>query len=75
MRKNTYAAMPMVEVVAPDGSKSLWAAAIAYVDAIELVKKEIPPDYTATLSTRPLTLEHRRWLEGLSWGEVRRLEP
>jgi hypothetical protein len=73
MKKNIYAATPMVEVIAPDGTKSLWAAAIAHVDAVELVKNEIPTGHTATLSNRRLTLDHR--LEGLRWGEARRVEP
>jgi len=36
---NTRVAIPMVEVTAPDGSKSFWVAAVAHRDAVETVKK------------------------------------
>ena len=41
---------PMVAVVAPDGSKEYWIAALEYKDAVAAVKKCIPADYRAELS-------------------------
>ena len=44
---------PLVEVTAPDGSKSLWAAiAIPHKEAVAAVKKMIPPGYIVELSVR-----------------------
>ena len=46
----------MVEVTAPDGTKSLWAAAVAPSAAVEAVKKMITPDHIATLSSQRLPI-------------------
>lgn len=35
MKKTNRFGMPVVEVTAPDGSKSLWAVAVAYGAAVE----------------------------------------
>src|SRR5258705_3325487 len=55
MRK-VHVGMPMVEVTAPDGSKSLWAAAVAPGSAVDAVKKMIPPNHLAILSNRRLPI-------------------
>jgi hypothetical protein len=70
---NTRAAIPMVEVTAPDGSKSFWAAAVAHRDAVETVKKVIPADHVAELSLRRSPFGPK--LEGLRPGEVRKVKP
>jgi hypothetical protein len=45
--------IPIVEVIAPDGTKSLWAAiAIPHGEAVAAVKKRIPKSHTAELSVR-----------------------
>ena len=64
--------IPIVEVTAPDGSKSLWAAAVARDDAVAAVAEVIPANHVATLSTHRLTLNRR--LGGLRPGEVRRIK-
>jgi hypothetical protein len=63
----------MVEVTAPDGTKSVWAAAVAPSAAVEAVKKMIPPDYVATLSNRRLPIGPQS--QGMRRGEVRKVEP
>jgi hypothetical protein len=65
--------MPMVKVVAPDGSRELWAAATGHEDAVAAVKKVIPPDWVATLSKRRLPIGPAT--ERFRFGEVRRVEP
>ena len=65
--------MPMVDVTAPDGTKSLWAAAVAPGAAVEAVKKMIAPDHVATLSNRRLPI--RPQTKGMRRGEVRKVEP
>jgi hypothetical protein len=62
--------MPMVEVVAPAGSKEFWAAAVPHKDAVAAVQKAIPADYKAELSLWRLPVSPK--LE-LSHGEVRKL--
>jgi hypothetical protein len=62
----------MVEVTAPDGSKSLWAAAVALGSAVEAVKKMIPPNHVAILTDRRLTIGPQT--EGMRRGEVRKVE-
>jgi hypothetical protein len=52
-------AMPMVAVVAPDGSKEYWIAALEYKDAVAAVKKCIPADYRAELSILRLPVSPR----------------
>jgi len=64
--------IPIVEVAAPDGSKSLWAAAVARDDAVAAVTEVIPGNHVATLSRHRLTLNRR--LGGLRPGEVRRIK-
>jgi hypothetical protein len=64
--------MPMVEVTAPDGTKSVWAAAVAPSAAVEAVKKMIPPDHVATLSNRRLPIGPQS--QGMRGGEVRKVE-
>jgi hypothetical protein len=61
----------MVEVIAPDGSKSLWVAAVAKADAVAAVKQVIPANYVATLSQRRLTITRKSAI--LRPGEVRRV--
>jgi hypothetical protein len=63
--------VPMVEVIAPDGRKSLWVAAVAKADAVAAVKQVIPANYVATLSQRRLTLTRKSQV--LRRGEVRRV--
>jgi hypothetical protein len=68
---NTRAAIPMIEVVAPDGSKEFWAAAVPYKDAVAAVQKAIPADYKAELSLWRLPVSLK--LERLRPGEVRKV--
>jgi hypothetical protein len=63
--------IPMVEVIAPDGQKSLWVAAVAKVNAVAAVKQVIPPNYAAALSERRLTLTRKS--DVLRRGELRRV--
>jgi hypothetical protein len=64
--------IPIVEVTAPDGSKSLWAAAVARDNAVAAVADVIPANHVATLSRHRLTL-HRSF-NGLRPGEARRIK-
>ena len=64
--------IPLVEVTAPDGGKSLWVAAVAKADAVAAVEGVIPANYVATLSERRLTLTRKADL--LRPGEVRRVK-
>jgi hypothetical protein len=66
---NARFAMPMVAVVAPDGSTN-WVAAFEYKDAVAAVKKCIPDDYTAELSILRLGQKMKR----LRPGEVRKVQ-
>jgi hypothetical protein len=70
---NVYVGIPMVEVVTPDGTKELWAAAMAHDDAVAAVQRAIPADRVARLTNRRLPIGGR--LEGIRYGEVRRVEP
>jgi hypothetical protein len=63
--------IPIVEVIAPDGSKSLWAAAVAPENAVAVVAMLVPASHVATLLRRRLTLNRR--LDELRPGEVRRV--
>jgi hypothetical protein len=66
--------IPVVEVTAPDGTKSLWAAfAVSHREALAAVKEMIPADHTAELSLRRLPRSQK--VEGLHPGEVCRLDP
>ena len=69
---NVRTKIPMVEVIAPDGSKSLWIAAVAKAKAVQAVKQVIPPNYVAALTKQRLTITRKS--EVLRRGEVRRVE-
>jgi hypothetical protein len=65
--------IPIVEVTAPDGAKSLWAAiAIAHKEAVAAVKKRIPKSHTAELSVRRFPSGIK--LNGARPGDVIRIE-
>jgi phosphoribosylcarboxyaminoimidazole (NCAIR) mutase len=66
---NVRTGMPLVEVTAPDGNKSLWVAAVAKANAVAEV---IPPNYVAALSRLRLTITRKA--EILRPGEVRRVK-
>ena len=70
--KRVRTKIPMVEVIAPGGQKSLWVAAVARANAVAAVKQIIPPNYVAALSERRLTLTRKS--EVLRRGEVRRVK-
>jgi hypothetical protein len=63
--------IPIVEVITPDGRKSLWVAAVAKAKAVAAVKEVIPPDYVATLTKQRLTITRKSVV--LRRGEVRRV--
>jgi hypothetical protein len=69
---NVRTKIPMVEVIAPDGQKSLWVAAVARASAVAAVKQVIPTNYVAVLSERRLTLTRKSKV--LRRGEVRRVK-
>jgi hypothetical protein len=69
---NVRTKIPIVEVIAPDGQKSLWVAAVAKANAVAAVKQVIPTNYVAVLSERRLTLTRKS--EVLRHGEVRRIK-
>ena len=65
--------IPIVEVTAPDGAKSLWAAvAIPHSEAVAEVKKIIPHDHTAELSVRKFPFGLK--LGGAIPGDIIRIE-
>jgi hypothetical protein len=64
--------IPVVEVIAPDGRKSLWVAAVVKAKAVAAVKQVIPTNYVAALSERRLTLTRKS--DVLRPGEVRRVK-
>ena len=65
--------IPIVEVTAPDGAKSLWAAiSIPDREAVAAVKKMIPGSHTAELSVRKVSLGQK--LNGARPGEVIRID-
>jgi len=68
---NVRTKIPVVEVIAPDGHKSLWVAAVAKANAVEAVKEVIPPNYVATLTNPRLTITRKS--EALRRGEVRKI--
>jgi hypothetical protein len=59
-----------VAVVAPDGIKEFWIAALEYKDAVAAVRKCIPADYTAELSI----LRPNPKMKRLRPGEVRKVQ-
>jgi hypothetical protein len=63
--------IPVVEVIAPDGRKSLWVAAVTMAKAVAAVKEVIPTSYVATLAKQRLTITRKS--EVLRRGEVRRI--
>ena len=63
--------IPVVEVIAPDGRKSLWIAVVAMAKAVAAVKEVIPPNYVATLTKQRLTITRKSVV--LQRGEVRRI--
>jgi hypothetical protein len=66
-----YMSMPLVEVTGPDGYRELWAVASSYNEAVGIVQKLVPQGFTATPSTRRLPAGEK--IEGLCWGEARRI--
>ena len=53
-------AIPVVEVCAPDGTKSFWAAySIPHSRAVAAVRQKIPADHTAELSVLRLPNQWR----------------
>jgi hypothetical protein len=68
---NVRTKIPVVEVIAPDGRKLLWAAAVAKANAVAVVKQVIPANYVATLTQRRLTITRKSAV--LRPGEVRRV--
>jgi hypothetical protein len=65
-------AIATVEVVAPDGTKSLWGVALPHREAVAAVRNVIPSDHTAELSIQSLRRSPK--LERLRPGEVRKIE-
>jgi hypothetical protein len=63
--------IPMVEVIAPDGQKSLWIAAVAKADAVDAVKQVIPTGHVARLTQRRVTITRKS--EVLQRGVVRKV--
>jgi hypothetical protein len=64
---NVRTKIPVVEVIAPDGQKSLWVAAVAKANAVKAVKQII-----ATLTKQRLRITRKS--EVLWRGEVRRVK-
>jgi hypothetical protein len=69
---NVGTGIPLVEVTAPNGQKSLWVAAVEDANAVAVVKQVIPPNYVAALSRQRLTITRKA--EILRPGEVRRVK-
>lgn len=69
---NVRTKIPLVEVIAPDGQKSLWVAAVAKANAVDAVKQVIPTDHVARLTQRRVTITKKS--EVLQRGEVRRVK-
>jgi hypothetical protein len=64
--------IPLVEVTAPDGTKSFWVAySIPHKEAIAAVKGRIPADYTAELSVQRLQAASK--FHGVRPGDVVKL--
>jgi hypothetical protein len=67
------ARIPIVEVTAPDGSKSLWGAhSITYNKAAEAVAQKMPPAYKAELSVRRIPKGMN--FDGAQPGDIFKLE-
>jgi len=65
-------AISAVEVITPDGTKSLWVAALPHSEAVAAVRKVIPLDHHAELSIRLVYRSPK--LVGLRPGDVRKIE-
>ena len=63
--------LPLIEVIAPDGNKSLWVARVAEDKAIAAVSERVPPDCVVRFSGRRLTLSRKS--DQLQPGEIRRV--
>ena len=63
--------MPLVEVTAPDGTKSVWAAAVSPRHAVAAVKQLIPADHVAELLDKRVPSDTVPWVRR---GDVRRIE-
>jgi hypothetical protein len=63
--------IPVVEVIAPDGRKSLWIAAVAMSSAVAAIKEVIPSNHVARLTKQRLTITRKSLV--LRRGEVRRI--
>lgn len=65
-------AIPLVEVITPDGTTSLWAVALPHKEAVAAIRRIIPSDHIAQLSIR--RLQRRPALDRLRRGEIRKIE-
>ena len=63
--------LPIVEVIAPNGRKSFWVAAVAADKAVQAVAMILPANYAATLSRLRLTLNRKS--VAFRPGDVRRV--
>jgi hypothetical protein len=65
--------IPMVEVTAPDGTKSFWIAySIPHNEAVAAVRDRLPADHTAELSVRRLQPAWK--FDGVRPGDVIKLD-
>jgi len=69
---NVRKKIPVVEVIAPDGRKSLWVAAVAKANAVAAVKQVIPANFVAALTRQRLTITRKS--DALRRGEVRKVK-
>lgn len=66
-------AIPVVEVSAPDGTRSFWAAySIPHSKAVAAVRQKIPADHTAELSV--VRLPNQWKPDGVSAGDIIELD-
>ena len=63
--------LPIVEVIAPNGRKSFWVAAVSADKAVWAVAMMLPANYAATLSRLRITLNRKS--DALRPGDVRRV--
>jgi hypothetical protein len=66
--------MPIVEVIAPDGSRELWVAAVEHSKAVAAVRRKLPPGHIAKLRTAQGYRRNSR-MEGFHYGQVRKIQP
>jgi len=65
--------IPLVEVTAPDGTKSFWVAySIPHKEAVAAVRDRLPADHTAELSVRRLQPTWK--FDGVHPGDVIKLD-